>query len=345
MIKRSESESGNGSPCSPRLPSGAVFTLVALLTFAAQVASANNNMFIGKFVQENPGNRLIGSFTAASPQPLVTVPATGTQVVDGFTLPLKRFSLVSGPTTRSFPGYLYVVSTNRYNKAGAFEEGFHPKSGLSTFNPPNSGYPYATLTPPPGFVRRQFGPNGFGGPMPIVGNAYFDGQVAGGVGYFDFAAQLTASWGHGPGFQKDVGGWSTAAHQSLTTGTPAAPGGPVTNQKVFGIWGAEPMTGTVTLSNPLPFAATYKVATAMDDRNLAGTGTIQMIQPGLSYGYGVVGGPVPPPLDGSRGITNLRNGTINLIRTVVTVPEPGQVALISAGILGLGGLARFRRRS
>lgn len=321
--------------------SGAVLALLVLLSIGAQSANAQNNLFIGSLIQENPGNRVLGSFGPSSPQPLVTTAATGTQVNDGFTLPSKQFSLMSGPTTKSFPGYLYVVTTTRYNKAGAFSDGFHPKGGVSTLAPPNTGYPYLTLTPPGGFVRRKFGPNGFGGPMGFIANANFDGQAAAQTGYYDFAAALTANWGSGPGFVQGLGGWSTAAHQSLTTGSGAA----VTNQKVFKIVGAEMMTGTATMSNPLPFAATYKIATAMDDRNPAGTGTIQMIQSALSYGYGVVGGATPPPLDGSRAVTSLQTGTINMQRAIITVPEPAQFALLSSGIFGLFGLARLRRRS
>lgn len=328
---------------------GPTLALLVLLAFAAQSASAQNNLFIGKYEQIDPSPRIIGSFVAGSTQPIVTTPATGTQVNDGFTLPSKQFVLQSGPIASTFPGYVFVRTTYRHNGAGAFSDGFHPKSGVDLLNAPDSVYPYATLSPPVGFIRRKFGPNGFGGPMNVVGSAMFAGTKVGvgGVGFSDFGALLTATWGAVPflpGSNRDIAGWSTAVHQSLTTMTPGDPGNPVSNNKVLEIHGAELMTGTATMSNPLPYAVTYKIATAMDERNGAGEGTIQMIAPGLSYNYAVVG-PAPPPLDGSRAVTSLLTGTTLLVRTTITLPEPGQFALISSGIFGLFGLARLRRRS
>lgn len=144
----------------------------------------------------------------------------------------------------------------------------------------------------------------------------------------------------------DLAGASTAVHTFLTTGTTGTGGSsaPVSNIKLFKAWGGFAMTGAVTLSNPAPNAATYTIITAMDSRNTAGTsGTIQLVTPRILYGYGIAG-PPPAPQDGTGTVTGLQTGVVGANHTTLNfLPEPGQIALLGIGILGLMGISRLRR--
>ncbi len=310
--------------------------ILAVLAFAAHTASAANLMFIGQYENLRPVPQLIDSIPASSPQTLVTT-------ANGLTLPSKAFSQAF-TFTAVFPGYPYFGGTAlRYQRLGVFSVSYNPPNGTTTFNPTNATYPYVTFSPPNGFVRQKFGPNGLGGPMTLIKSTYYFGQAAAtGGGYYNFAVPFTLTYG-GCRFCVDIAGFSTATHTFLTTGA----GAPVTNVKALKAWGAPPMTGTVTLSNPTPNAATYTVFTGMDNRvptASGSSGTLQMIAPRIMNGYGLLG-PPPAPMDGTATVTGIQTGLVGTNRTTLQVtPEPAQVALLACGILSLAGLRRMRRR-
>lgn len=324
------------------LRTGALMALfLILITFAAQSASAQNVLFIGKYENLRPLPYVIDSIPPSSAQPLVTTPGATTGQVNGFTLPTKAFSQAFS-FTATFPGYPFLFgSADRYQKQAVFAASYNTPSGISTFNPTNVLYPYATLTPPPGFVRQNFGPNGFGGAMTIVKRTAYTGLFAAGIGgNYEFSIPFTLTYG-GCRFCLDLAGFSIAEHTFATTGGTAM--SPITNIKLFKAWGGPAMTGVITLSNPAPNAATYTVFTGMDNRNAAGTsGTIQLISPRLLFGYGIEG-PIPPPGDGTGTVTNIQTGVVGTLRTTIQVPEPAQLALITVGAFGLVGLVRRRR--
>ena len=106
-------------------------------------------------------------------------------------------------------------------------------------------------------------------------------------------------------------------------------------------------TGTLTVSQPDPAAGSqYIVRTAMDNRTPAGaSGTIQVISASLTHNYSVT--PLPPPFDGTATATAYKNGLLSGRRTTfdfIPAPEPGQMALIGMGIVGLVGVWGMRRR-
>ena len=92
----------------------------------------------------------------------------------------------------------------------------------------------------------------------------------------------------------------------------------------------------------------YFVVTAMDDRTPAGaSGTIQVVSATLMHNYEV--NPLPPPADGTNTVTKYTNALARTQRTTfefIPAPEPGQIALIGVGIVGLAGIAArsMRRR-
>ena len=123
----------------------------------------------------------------------------------------------------------------------------------------------------------------------------------------------------------------------------------MTNRGIVGA--GEPIlwafTGTVTISQPDQQAGLqYILASAQDNRTAAGkNGTIQVITASLTHNYNVT--PLPPPFDGTATATALRNNLLNgRLSTFdfIDAPEPGQIALIGMGVVGLAGVWRMRRR-
>lgn len=130
------------------------------------------------------------------------------------------------------------------------------------------------------------------------------------------------------------------------TVTPMAPGGPalrspVDFQGAFFQW----TTGMVQHTDMLGDFTTIRTATGLDDRTLvpgtAPNGTtrkLQLVSPWSASikKAGPFGLPVPQLAFGGVAVLDL---------AITPAPEPGTIAMVGLGALGVAGLARLRRRS
>ena len=331
-----------------RMIVGAVlFALVA----TAPAAWAGNQLFegsVGRWIGTGTSSMhnfsTLAAATAGQGKTLMTTPnATAT----AFTIPDKAMS-ASFSFTANFPGYPYFKGYAKAFQAGgpAFAPGVAPPSPV-TFMLPNSTYPYAPLSTASGFMRLKPGANRFGGRAPLVRDIQYSGLLSASTGFYDFnfdAYYVFGDVSRGPNTSWGTHGWGfgTATHQSLTTGMVVDGTGPLVQAGSVGraltaIW----MTGTATFSASNP--QEYSIRIGLDNRTASGMGTIQLVQPLHSYVYTVL--EVPPPRDGTGTILNLRagSGSMNVL-TVNMLPEPGQLSLLAAGALGLGGLFVAHRR-
>jgi hypothetical protein len=274
---------------------------------------------------------------------------------NGFTLPSGAFSASGSTYTATFAGYPYFKQTNyRKNLDGHVYLGGAPAGTITkTAKTAAAGlqYPSASVTTsPPGFIRVK--PGSFGGAIPVSRATVYDGIFAGGAGYYNFGffwgANQRSSWqvANGgivaPAIYGDSSepiGYpfiaSTGQHTSIPGLSNAAAGVANPVVKFF--------TGTVTVSAPSPFEATYAVATGMDNRTAAGqSGSIQLVSARRIMYFTLA--TVPPPWNGTGGVQSQRSGSGGIYRFALEfVPEPTQIALLATGILGLGVILRVRR--
>jgi hypothetical protein len=267
---------------------------------------------------------------------------------------------MAGPYTLYFPPLYPVLKFDflRYNKAaGPFYAGAEVpgSAGNRTAVVTNSQYPFSTASPPQAVVRVKPGPNGFGGPLPIVQLSNYSGvkQGAGGTGSSNFVfifAGPGGTWGSLP-TQNKPAGYSFATNVQ----TPSLMDARIAKHHPA-VWA---VTGTISASEPLAGAATFNIKTGMDERNAAGTsGVIQLVSSRTFTAYTVT--PSPPPAStacveavpgdgscdpGSATITGFIGGHAGIFKTRLQVtPEPGTLALVAVGALGLVGMRRLRDR-
>jgi hypothetical protein len=281
-------------------------------------------------------NRQASLMGTVSGPTLMTTPTT----MGGadFTIPSKIFSSIGSYTFAYPPQFPYFKAAfTRSNRAGTMMAGNWTPSAVKTFIDNDTQYPYATTTAP-GFIRANVGPKGMAGPAPQFQRTAYTFTNVNSAGVFSAVAKITQYVGGPASTNPTYGGYTSAVNQNSPTST---------GELVFlepNIWA---FTGTLTVSQPPPVApTTYFIKTAMDDRTPAGaSGTIQVISAFLTHQYEVT--PLPPPLDGTGTITRYKSGQSRAQLTTfqfVPVPEPGQIVLLGAGVLGLAGIWMRRRR-
>ena len=333
-----------------RIIMGAV--LFAIVVATAPAAWAANQLFegsVGRWI--GTGTSSMHSYSTLAVATIFegnTLMTTPNATAAAFTIPSKAIAL-SFSFSASFPGYPYFKGYAANFQAGgpAFAPNVAPPSPV-TFMLPNSTYPYAKLTTATGFLRLKPGGNRFGGRAPLVRDIYYSGLVAATTGLYDFVFDAYYVFGdvsRGPNTSWGTHGWGfgSAVHQSLTTGNGNAtsPGLPNQQGSVGRALSAVWITGTATFLASNPYE--YSIRIGVDNRTAGGKGSIQLVQPLHSYVYSVL--EVPPPEDGTGTITALRagSGSMNVL-TVNMLPEPGQLSLLAAGALVLGGLFVAHRR-
>jgi len=94
------------------------------------------------------------------------------------------------------------------------------------------------------------------------------------------------------------------------------------------------ITGTVTIIDYSPYSTRTYTAMGLDGRNDAGTsGSISLVTPRLLNSFQAFGGSVATSLNRTGSVTTL---------TLSFLPEPGRIALLGGGLLGLLALSRRR---
>lgn len=257
-----------------------------------------------------------------------------------FTIPTKIFSAMGSFSATALPTFPYFKGTfTRFNRAGTMMAGNWTPGVTKIFMDDDTAYPVAS-TVPGGFVRAKVGPKGMAGPAPVYERTYYTFTLVTGTQVFDAIAAITLEQG-GPLSNNPVIGGFESNVNTVTTPTPSSNGNVLFLDP--NIWA---FTGTVTLSAPPPAAATYFIKTAMDDRTPAGaSGTIQVVSAFLGHQYTLM--TLPVPLDGTGTVTDFARGTGRAQLTTfqfLPVPEPGQIVLLGAGVLGLAGVWMRRRR-
>lgn len=279
--------------------------------------------------------------TVAGPT-LMTTP-NGTGGAD-FTIPSRLFS-ETGSSTGAFPPvYPYFRATfNRYWIGGSVMAGAWSPNAVYTFFDDNTQYPYAPTNPSlgfDGFIRANVGPKGNAGPNMYYAGANYTSVRVGSGGVYDATFQVRVTLGGPVSTNPNRGGRSA----KINTAPPYTAGG-IVDWNEPNIWS---FTGTMTVSQPPPYGPTfYFVDTGMDNRTAAGqSGTIQLVSAQLAHKYNVA--PLPATYLGDATVTAYQSGfasTRFMQLRFLPVPEPGQLAMLSVGVIGIAGIWNMRRRS
>ena len=286
----------------------------------------------------------------------------GTAELDGYT-----FSCVPGTCAPGYPKSIYYYSY--YNQKGIFSPN-HPNAPTGT-----AAVTIRKTVTSPGFTTTQFndayafgrvgsmkvtpGPNKFGGTMryfyglnsrwyQLVTNVYPCCEV------FYGHAWRTGMTPYGqPSGMMDVTEYDlmelagtyinfagTRAHTYLTTGggTPNDPGPYITRQSHY-FWSTAPWTtGMITGFQSGGNYISTAVQTGSDNRTEnREMGTLSLVTSHLTHSYINSFNPSEPV---TSPFHNVRVWKMR----VTFLPEPGGILLVGAGILGLAGVYRLRRR-
>jgi len=203
-----------------------------------------------------------------------------------------------------------------------------------------------------GSIKIAPGPNRFGGTMRYFGglNAQWYRfssltypccardyghnfrTASGSLGFTESSPQVIG--GTHPGIE------ATRRHTYLTTGagTPSSPGSPLTKMVQFMRTTAPWTTGRVSVyQGGGPYTTTI-ARTGFDNRTPAGVmGTLSLVVPWLTHQY------ESPYFPNGSFTSSAHWAGIQTMR-VKFLPEPGGILLLGAGILGLAGVYRVRRR-
>lgn len=324
-----------------RLNVGAM--LVAFMFGVAGPAAAGNVLFSYKSSDctnnvppPDCGVRGVSIYPTVGGPTLVTTPTTNGGA--DFTVPSKIFSVMYSFAFTAPPTFPNVsVTVTRYNKSGTLMAGNWTPNAIMTFTDPDTQYPFVTATPPTGFVRANVGPQGLAGPLPRRLFSFYDFTLVNpGVGVTLAEAIVSGTTGGPLSNNRGQLGYFFGTNQ--------------TNMTEMGTIGfMEPniwaFTGTVTVSQPGPFYDQYIVLTGMDDRTAGGAGKIQVVSGALVHSYNMT--PLPPPQDETGTPTDYLSGTGFAHKTefeFLPVPEPGQIALLGMGVLGLASIGMKMRR-
>jgi hypothetical protein len=305
-------------------------SLIAVLALVGATPASAQALFTGFGKQSGAIFGPTLYTTISAPTNTASVTASG-----DFTIPAKAFARATSYTFTLLPVYPYVfIKITQSNHAGAFGDSYFTPSVPVTATATNAQVPRRGQTPRVGFMRLVPGSKGFGGQMPMDLTRTYDFLLATSLGTLQaFATTIHQSFGGAPlGFWDPIGKTPGGlCCISYPTTSPAAyftaKGG-----TFVGPW----ITGMATVYNPHGAAITTTSKTGVDARSAFDTGVISLVTPKNSYVY---------QGDGGGTVTFLRDGFAYIQAVEITfMPEPGQMALLTSGFLGLLALSRLRRR-
>jgi hypothetical protein len=318
--------------------------LVLLATgFFAQTASAANVMFqaerlcLNCMIQPYWGAVQTNTWAYGYPNPngpsaIATVKPSG-----GFEVASKAWENAWGVPfsfSATFPGYPYfkAIATQYWGPIEA-TLGRHTATFTINMSDYDSTYPYAPNTTDKGFVKLFPGPKNLGGEVKTVRTTWYTGTVsAAGGGFSDFTADVKVN--NIDASQLTMVNFSTRVNRTFTD---------VYNVVVARAVRPMDITGRIEASVPGPPFTRAFTETGYDNRNSANTtGTIQLVGASMASNF-ILAGNVAPR-DGSGVVTSrVGGGVASSSFTMTLLPEPGQLALLAAGVVGLGLIVRRRR--
>ena len=250
-------------------------------------------------------------------------------------IPASQFStyIKTGPT--SFVGYPNFTGYRSRTQSGTanFYKGYRGLSTTMTYPANTTLDPKDTGGPREGMVRIKAGPNGFGGEMAFRDYGYFNATVVQPIGYItNVRLEFDRDRGTAFHFNQELVPMGTGTHSTLKT----TMGGPlVINSPGFST-GFGFVTGTITVTEKIGGTTEFKTITATDNRTVKGiNGTISLVSPHQIWTYNAIGTVVQQIRFAFSSYSRL---SLNFL------PEPGRLALLGVGLLGLLSLHRLRRR-
>ena len=305
-----------------------LFVLFAVLLFASPALAAPAMFTAG--VSLNKMFYFTSVVGVPQPSPPGTASVTGLGPAS-FTLPPGTLGAPSsGCTTGGYYPYL-GWSLYRYNAGpGGFSPAFLPPS-TGIFIPADTTMYPNYPTPRAGYMFLAVGPNGFGGAMPFVTVGSYTGLWPGlAVPSYYLYMSMMAPRGATP---LTVPGAVTGSrvHSFLKS----TANGPLVISSTGVATQAPWFTGTAVAYGPAGFYPTLVTAMGTDARTPLGmSGTISLVTPRLLHRYLKIG-----------TILVFKNGDFASVATLTAsfAPEPGRLALLATGLLGLFTLRRLRR--
>jgi len=226
--------------------------------------------------------------------------------------------------------FSFVQDESNYNVAATFKKGSGLTANTSWNWPATTTICNNTCVPRDGTGFQTIGANRYGGVAHLVDRGISSGLkknfVLGGFTQqlFSFATTAMGLQAGYPGLYAGLGKVQVTTPNSATFESPA-----------HGMWGKY-STGTARARltiNAYTTDATKQGSVNINTGNL--TGTISLVRPFHTTSWRKVGGTVVGIGSGSKYTA------VNVLE-VTFLPEPSQIAMLGAGILGLGGL--YRRR-
>ena len=276
-----------------------------------------------------------------------------------FTVPAKFWTLYATSNMVSFPGYpnFTAYRSRSQTGTGSFTDSFLSPGAMYTLAPVTASYttpsgptPYGGDYGPQvlptstrkGVIRFTAGPNGFGGNMRFRDFGAFVATRAGQVGLYT-NVQVTITRYRGVSNANGMlTAWEGSSHWSgsgsATALTYGGSGTPLMVGSRAGQTDVPFFTGNIFVSEQEGAYQTSYSFSATDNRTALGIGTISLATPQMLWTYDT--NPITLlPIRQRDAFASILSANLNF----TALPEPGRLALLATGLLGLFALYRVRR--
>jgi hypothetical protein len=329
------------------LRSGRALGLIAaaLTLLGAHSASATGPTLFTGIEKQSGGIVDYTYLVTTSPTPSGAGGGAGTAQVTsagGFAIPANAFSTSFTYTFTILPVYPYIhISKTVMNDAGAFNNSYFVPSVPITVPIPTGTYPTVSATPRSGFLRVVPGPKGFGGRVNWDITKIYTFDYVSSLGTLKLKIHpnhdAAGNFAHGGSPLGARGATDNPCCISYPLGYPPTTFPQYVYSAALATFRGPWLTGMLTVGAPLGAVTTTTTQTGVDARSAPfTTGVISMVTPRNQYVW---------QKDGAGTLLSLRSnfGVIHALE-LTFAPEPGQLAMLASGIVGLLGLQSFRRR-